>query len=107
MSCQIFRGYKPFSCSPSKVYQFGRAIYVAAATVLVSLSLYNVSEKMKDETVLVKEQIQDFEKMRYPSITFCYNYTYGSKDATVNYLPSLYEIAKNEGMVMYCKTLNP
>ena len=70
---------------------------------MVCKGFYNGYEKFKAENVILKEEIHDFDKMRYPSITFCYKYKHGSKHATTNYFPYLYTKAKQEGTLVSIK----
>ena len=37
------------------------------------------------------------DKMKYPSVTFCYKFKHGSKDVVQNYYPFLFEVAKQKG----------
>ena len=106
MFIQRFGISKSYSCTLSQIFHFARLLYVVAASVIVCHSIYNGYKKMKAETVLVKSEIQDFDQMRYPSITFCYKYKHGLKHATVNYFPYLYEKAKQEGTPRFIKQLN-
>ena len=62
---------------------------------------------MVAENVLLKQEVHDLDKMRYPSITFCYTYKHGSKHASTNYLPYFYEKAEQEGRQMVLQEISP
>ena len=78
-----------------------RFLYLVIATGVVCHGFINSYEKMREQRVLLKEEILVLDKMRYPSITFCYKYKHGSKEAVRNYYPYLFEKAKHEGTDIY------
>ena len=66
-------------------------IYVAVATVLVCYGFHRGYKKFIGHNIVIKEQVYALDKMKYPSVTFCYKFKHGSKDVVNNYYPSLYE----------------
>ena len=84
-------------CTTRRILNFIRLIYLVTATVIVGNGFYNSYNKMKEANVLVKEEIHVLDKMRYPSITFCYKYKHGSKLALTNYYPSLLKKGRHKG----------
>ena len=56
--------------------------------------------KMMSQDVFTRREVKVAEKLRYPSVTFCYKYKHGSKRVFDNYLPRLYEQAKKNGMFL-------
>ena len=81
---------------------FVRFVYVAVATGIVCRGFYHAYEKFISEDVSTRQEYNTADKLRYPSITFCYKYKHGSKRVLDNYLPKFTEKAQNEGM---CKIL--
>ena len=79
------------------VINFVRCVYVVVAAVIVCRGFYHAYEKFKSEDVSTRQEYNSVDKLRYPSITFCYKYKHGSKRAIDNYLPRLAEKAKNKG----------
>ena len=53
--------------------------------------------KVTEKTILIRKELVNEEKYRYPSITFCYKYKHGGKDVFMNYYPRVYEKWKKEG----------
>ena len=78
-----------------------RLLYLVIATGVVCHGFINSYEKMRGQHVLLKEEILVLDKMRYPSITFCYKYKHGSKEVVRNYYPYLFKKAKQEGKPMH------
>ena len=80
-----------------KCLQFVRYIYILIAVVVVCLGFYNAYQKMISQDVFTRREVKVAEKLRYPSVTFCYKYKHGSKRVIDNFLPRFYESAKDQG----------
>ena len=78
-----------------------RGIYAFVAAVLVSHGFYHAFQKMRNEDVLTRRETLVFDKMRYPSVTFCYKYQHGTKIVVDKFLPKLYEEAERKGLETY------
>ena len=85
-----------FRCMWQLLY-FARCMYVIIAAVVVCHGFHNAFQKMMAEDVSTRQENQAVDKMRYPSITFCYKYKHGLKRVFDNLLPRFYEEAKNKG----------
>ena len=79
------------------VINFVRCVYVVVATIIVCRGFYHAYEKFRSEDVSTRQEYNSVDKLRYPSITFCYKYKHGSKRAFDNYLLRLAKKAKHEG----------
>ena len=77
--------------------KFARVIYVVIAAVVVCHGFYNAYLKYKAEDVATRQEYQVPDKLRYPSVTFCYKYKHGSKRIFNNFLQRFYEVAKKKG----------
>ena len=84
-------------CSVKNLLYFFRMIYVAVATVVVCYGFDKGYKKFISHNKVIKEQVYALDKMKYPSVTFCYKFKHGSKDVVQNYYPFLLEIAKQKG----------
>ena len=79
---------------------FARCMYVVIAAMVVCHGFYNAYQKMMTEDVSTRHENKAVDKLRYPSLTFCYKYKHGSKQVFDNYLPRFYEQAKTNGMFL-------
>ena len=61
------------------------AVYIVLASCFVGHGIYRTIEKMNERNILVKEEVDVVPMIRYPSLTFCYKYTHGSKRAIDTY----------------------
>ena len=80
--------------------EFIRFLYIIFALVKVFEAFYNQYHKTMAEDVLTRRTQPTLNKMKYPSITFCYKYKHGSKQIMDNYLPSFYEKSKEKKCFM-------
>ena len=85
-------------CSFKNILYILRMIYVGIATVVVCYGFHKGYKKLVNNDILVREQVYALDKMKYPSITFCYKFKHGSKDVVQNYYPHLFEMAKKKGI---------
>ena len=85
------------TCNMRFVLDGARFVYLSIAIVIVSKGFYSGYNKMVEEDLSYRQEYKVFEKMRYPSVTFCYKYNHGSKKVMDNYLPMFYEIARKNG----------
>ena len=97
MKCIDLKYFRDKYLRMSYFSSFSRWMYIAIASLIVIRGFYNGYEKMKRGDVLSREVRLVFNKMRYPSITFCYKYKHGSKKVSDIYLPKHYEKAKETG----------
>ena len=74
-----------------------RYVYVGIALCLVCNAFYKEYEKWIAEDISRRQEHRAFEQRRYPSITFCYKFDHGKKQAIDNYLPKFVEKAKKNG----------
>ena len=84
-------------CSLSTILKVARVSYVLIAAVFVGRGVYYGYQEMIKGDILSRQEHKVFDKMRYPSVTLCYKYNDGSKEAMLNYLPIAYEAAKHGG----------
>ena len=77
--------------------KFARVIYVVIAAVVVCHGFYNAYLKHKAQDVSTRQEYQVPDKLRYPSVTFCYKYKHGTKRVFNNFLPRFYGVAKKNG----------
>ena len=84
-----------FTCQ--SLLQLALVLYVLFALLFVSYGLHKTIIKMKDERTLVKESHLVPDKIKYPSITFCYKYKHGGKDAFGIYYKKFFEKWKRSG----------
>ena len=80
-----------------QLLHFARCIYVVIAVVVVCHGFHQAFIKFKNEDVSTRQEYQALDKIRYPSVTFCYKYKHGSKRVFDNFLPKFYEVAKDKG----------
>ena len=85
-------------CSFQNVLHIFRMIYVAIGTVVVCYGFQSGYKKFMSHNIVIKEQVYSVDKMRYPSITFCYKFKHGSKDVIQNYYPFLFQMAEQQGI---------
>ena len=71
--------------------------YIVFASCLVCYGLYKSIERMKEGKVLVREEVRVLPKMKYPSVTFCYKYKHGRKEAMQTYRSHFIEKWKKSG----------
>ena len=84
-------------CNTRFILDWARRLYLSIAIVVVSKGFYSGYNKLIEEDISYRQENKVFEKMRYPSVTFCYKYNHGSKKVMDNYLPMFYEIAQKNG----------
>ena len=80
-----------------------RSIFVLIALSFFCRAFHQTMIKAKQGNILIKEEVRVFPRYTYPSITFCYKYKHGSKDALRNYDPYLYERWKISGNSSFLK----
>ena len=85
-------------CSFQNILYIFRMIYVAIGTVVVCYGFQRGYKKFISYNIVIKEQVYTLDKMRYPSITFCYKFKHGSKDVIQNYYPFLFQMAEQQGI---------
>ena len=79
------------------VSKFALFVYLLLALGFVCHGFYRTILKMADEQVLIREAQLVPDKIKYPSITFCYKYKHGSKDAFGTYYKRFFEKWKKSG----------
>ena len=62
-----------------------KIVYILFASCLLCYGFYSTIQTLIDGNILVKEQVRVFPDIKYPSVTFCYKYRYGSKNAMQAY----------------------
>ena len=85
-------------CSFQNILYILRMIYVAIGTVVVCYGFQRGYKKFISHNIVIKEQVYTLDKMRYPSITFCYKFKHGSKDVIQSYYPFLFQMAEEKGI---------
>ena len=71
--------------------------YIIFASCLVCHAFYKAVKRMNAGNVLVKEEVRVLPKIKYPSVTFCYKYKHGSKEAIQTYKSYFSEEWKKSG----------
>ena len=71
--------------SPRLLAKAIRCAYIVFGTSLVCYGLLKTIEKVTEGNILVKEGVRVLANIKYPSVTFCYKYKHGSKDAEDTY----------------------
>ena len=84
-----------FTCQ--NILKFALWVYLLLALTFVGHGLYKTIIKMKAEHILAKETHLLPDKIEYPSITFCYKYKHGGKDALGTYYKNFFEKWKRSG----------
>ena len=74
-----------------------RIVYVVVAIVCVGKGLYQTLIKVQKENVNIRSGIDHESKIKFPSVTFCYKYKHGGKDAILAYHNQLFEGWKESG----------
>ena len=74
-----------------------RGIFLIFGMTVVLYGFYGTMREVNQMKVLLQEEVEIKEKYLYPSITFCYKYKHGGKEALRNYYPFLFEKWKDQG----------
>ena len=91
--------------TPIKVFRLigkvVKIVYLIFAVCFLCHGFYKTVNKLIDGNVLLKEEIEVLQKVKYPSITFCYKYKHGSKDAIHTYNWHFFDKWKKSGKKMW------
>ena len=74
-----------------------RGIFVTFGMIVVLYGFYGTMREVNQMKVLLQEEVEIKEKYLYPSITFCYKFKHGGKEALRNYHSFLFEKWKDQG----------
>ena len=74
-----------------------RGIFVTFGMIVVLYGFYGTVREVNQMKVLLQEEVEIKEKYLYPSITFCYKFKHGGKEALRNYHSFLFEKWKDQG----------
>ena len=74
-----------------------RGIFLTFGMIVVLYGFYGTMREVNQMKVLLQEEVEIKEKYLYPSITFCYKYKHGGKEALRNYHSFLFEKWKDQG----------
>ena len=86
-----------FSITLQHIVKVVRIAYLIVAIVFVANGLYLTLRKVKQQNVNVRFGINHISKVKFPSVTFCYKYKHGGKDAILAYRDQLFEKWKESG----------
>ena len=75
--------------------------YLICAAVLVCYGLSNTIVKVQEQNIGVKFGVEVVPKIKFPSITFCYKYKHGSKNALLTYNNQLFQKWQKSGNTFY------
>ena len=75
--------------------------YLIFAVAFVCYGLYNTIVKVQQKNISVNLGVQVVPKIKFPSITFCYKYKHGSKNALLTYNNQLFQKWKKSGNTFY------
>ena len=74
-----------------------RGIFLTLGMIVVLYGFYGTMREVNEMRVLLQEEVEIKEKYLYPSITFCYKFKHGGKEALRNYHSFLFEKWKDQG----------
>ena len=82
-----------------------RIAYLIFAVTFVFWGLYSTLMKVQQQNIHVRLGIDHASKIRFPSVTFCYKYKHGSKEALLGYNYQLFDRWKKSGNNKWCKNM--
>ena len=91
LTCQKFA-----KCSAIAV----TCIYILFGLTFVCHGFYKTIAKLADEQVFMRDVQLGPDKVKYPSVTFCYKYKHGGKDVFGTYSQKFYEKWKKSGKIL-------
>ena len=77
-----------------------KVAYLICAIAFVCYGLYNTIEKLRHQHISVASGVEVVSKFKFPSVTFCYKYKHGSKNALLTYNNQLFGKWNKSGNIL-------